>query len=104
MAIIEVNKDNFEQEVLKSENPVLVDFNAAWCGPCRMLRPVLEELADEISDYKFVSINIDKEESLADEFNISSIPCLVVIKNGKEENRAVGFRPKEELESFIRGK
>ena len=103
MSIIDVTKDNYEQEVIKSEIPVLIDFNAAWCGPCRMLRPVLEEIAEERNDYKIVSINIDKEESLAEEFNVYSIPCLVIMKNGKEENRSVGFKPKEEIESFIRG-
>ena len=103
MSIIDVTKDNYEQEVIKSEIPVLIDFNAAWCGPCRMLRPVLEEIAEERNDYKIVSINIDKEEALAEEFNVYSIPCLVIMKNGKEENRSVGFKPKEEIESFIRG-
>ena len=104
MSIIEINKDNFESEVLKSKQPVLADFNADWCGPCRMLKPMLEELAEERNDYKIVSINIDKEEELADQFNVSSIPCVIVFKDGKETNRSIGLKPKEEIEELMGGK
>ena len=103
MSVIEIKNDNFEKEVLKSDKPVLIDFNADWCGPCRMLRPVIDELSEERSEYKFVSINIDKEEDLAEQYNVSSIPCLVIIKDGEEVSRSIGFKPKDELESFLRG-
>ena len=101
MKIIEVTKDNFDDVVLKSEIPVLVDFNANWCGPCKMLRPILEELSEERTDYKIVSINIDEEEALSQEYGIYSIPCLVVFKNGEEVSRSVGLKPKESITSMM---
>lgn len=101
MEIVKVNKDNFEDVVLKSEVPVLVDFNADWCGPCRMLSPILDELASERADYKIVSINIDEEDELAEEYNVESIPCLVFFKDGKEVNRSVGLKSKDAIESMM---
>ena len=101
MAVIEVTGASFEKEVVQSDRPVLADFYANWCGPCRMLRPTLEEIADERQDIKVVSINIDEEDDLADAFGISSIPCLVLIKNGKEADRSVGLRPKEAIEEML---
>ena len=101
MKIIEVTKENFDKEVLKSEVPVLVDFNADWCGPCRMLRPILDELSEERSEYKIVSINIDDEDELAEEYGVFSIPCLVAFKDGKEVNRSVGLKPKEAIASMM---
>jgi thioredoxin 1 len=101
MNIIEVNKDNFSSEVLNSKIPVLVDFNASWCGPCRMLRPILEEISEERNDCKIVSVDIDSEEELASRYDVYSIPCLVLIKDGVEINRSIGMKPKEELEEFI---
>ena len=101
MEIISVTKDNFEKEVIEAKNKVLIDFNANWCGPCRMLSPVLEKVAEEKSNVKIVSVNIDDEEELAEEFNILSIPCLVLVENGKEIKRSVGLIPKSELEEFI---
>ena len=101
MKIIEVTEENFDNEVLKSEKPVLIDFNANWCGPCRMLSPILEEVATENDSLKIVSINIDNEDELASKYKVVSIPCLVLIKNGKEEKRSVGLISKEELEQFI---
>ena len=92
---------SFEKEVVQSDRPVLADFYANWCGPCRMLRPTLEAIADERQDIKVVSINIDEEDDLADAFGISSIPCLVLIKNGKEADRSVGLRPKEAIEEML---
>ncbi|MBR1393375.1 MAG: thioredoxin [Ruminococcus sp.] len=103
MAVIEVTKDTFEQEVLNSDKPVLVDYNADWCGPCRMMRPVLDELAAERDDIKVVSINIDDEDELAEDNDISSIPCLVVYKNGKEAARNVGLVPKDVVIDLIGG-
>ena len=100
MAVIEVNKDNFEKEVLKSDKKVLVDFNASWCGPCRMLKPIIEEVSNN-DNIKVVSINIDDEEELSEKYEVLSIPCLVLFKKGKEINRSVGLIPKEEIESMI---
>ena len=101
MSIIEGTISNFEKEVLKSKEMVLVDFNADWCGPCRMLAPILEKLSENNDSIKIVSVNIDNEEDLATKYNVFSIPCLVIFQNGVEKKRNVGFIPEEELESFI---
>ena len=101
MEIVNVAKNNFEKEVLSSDLPVLIDFNANWCGPCRMLRPILDEISTENNNVKIVSINIDNEEDLAREYGVMSIPCLVLVKNGKEIRRSVGLMPKEEVVNFI---
>ena len=101
MAVIKVTTDNFEKEVLNSDVTVLADFNADWCGPCRMLKPIVEEIASENPNIKVVSINIDEEDELADEYDVSSIPCLVVFKDGVEFERSVGFRQKEDIAELI---
>lgn len=101
MEIVNVAKNNFEKEVLGSDLPVLIDFNANWCGPCRMLRPILDEISNENNNIKIVSINIDNEEDLAREYGVMSIPCLVLVKDGKEIRRSVGLMPKEEVVKFI---
>ena len=101
MAVLEVKGADFEKEVLQSELPVVLDLFATWCGPCRMLRPVLEELSEERKDVKFVSVDVDEEGEIAMKYGVSSIPCLVFIKNGEEVNRAVGYRPKDALEALI---
>ena len=101
MALIEVNKDNFEKEVLLSDKPVLADFNADWCGPCKMLKPTIEEIASDRNDIKVVSINIDDEEDLAEEYEVFSIPCVVVFKGGKETGRSIGLKPKAEIEKLL---
>lgn len=101
MKVIEVNNNNFENEVLKSDIKVLVDFNAEWCGPCRMLKPIVEEIANSNSNVKVVSINIDEEDELAAKYNVFSIPCLVIFENGKEINRNVGLISKDAIESLI---
>ena len=90
MAALHVTKDTFEAEVLQAEVPVVVDFWATWCGPCRMMAPLIDQLAEEVTDAKFVKVDTDKEQELAAEFGIMSIPTLVVIKNGKEVKRSVG--------------
>ena len=102
--MIEVNKNNFDKEVLQSEKRVLVDFNAEWCGPCKMMKPVLEEISTSNNDIKIVSINVDDEDELASKYNISSIPCLVLIENGEEINRSIGLISRSDLDSFIGGK
>ena len=101
--IIQVNSENFEIEVLKSEKTVLIDFYANWCGPCKMLRPVLESIAEERDDVKIVSINVDDAEELSMSYGISSIPCVVKFKDGVEGDRSIGFKNKEELEKLIEG-
>ena len=103
MAIITVNKDNFEAEVLKSEVPVLVDFNATWCGPCRAMKPLLEELSEETTAYKIAAIDIDENIDLAEEYEVSSIPCLVLFKGGEEVNRSVGLIPKDAIVELAEG-
>ena len=103
MALLEVTKDTFEQEVLKSEKPVLIDFNADWCGPCQMLKPTLHALAEASEDYKIVSINVDNEMEIAGDFEVFSIPCLVLMKDGKEVDRKVGVQPRPVLEALLRG-
>ena len=99
MEIIEVNKDNFDNEV--SSGTVLVDFNASWCGPCRMIRPILDEIAEEKTSSKIVSVDIDEQMELAEKYNVSSIPCLVLFKDGKEVTRSIGLQPKEEIEKLL---
>ena len=103
MSVIEVSKSNFEAEVLKSDVPVLADFNAGWCGPCRAMKPMLDELAEGNADYRIVSIDIDAEDELAEEYDVSSIPCLVVFKGGEEVNRSVGLIPKDAIAALVEG-
>ena len=103
MALIKLTSDNFQTEVMQSEQPVLIDFWASWCGPCKMLSPVVEEIAEEVTDFKVASYNVDDEMDLASEFGVQSIPTLVVIKNGEEADRSVGVISKEEILSLVRG-
>lgn len=100
--ILEVTSKNFEQEVLKSEKPVLIDFYATWCGPCKMLSPIVEEIAEENEDIKVVKIDIDKEQDIAVEYEIMSIPTLVVIKDGQEVNRSVGVIGKSDILELVK--
>ena len=101
MGVLKITADNFKKEVLEESKTVLIDFYADWCGPCKMLAPVLEEIAKEKNNTKFVKINVDDAQELAMEYNIMSIPTLVVIKNGKEINRIVGLASKSELMQII---
>ena len=94
MAVITITKENFEAEVLKSAQPVLLDFWAAWCGPCRMLSPIVDEVAEERTDVKVGKVNVDEQPDLAAEFGVMSIPTLLVFQNGKLVNQSVGARPK----------
>ena len=94
MPSLTITKDNFEIEVIKSESPVLLDFWAPWCGPCRMVSPVIDEIADEFTDVKVGKINVDEEPEIAASFNITSIPTIAVVKNGVVVNQAAGARPK----------
>ena len=101
--MIEVNSNSFQQEVLDSEQTVLVDFWAPWCGPCRAQAPVLEQLAVERTDIKVVKLNVDESPELAGRFGVFSIPTLVVIREGKETARTVGAKPKAELLALVDG-
>ena len=95
--IKELTKSDFENEVLKSDKKTLVDFNADWCGPCQMLHPILEEVSNEIENVNFFSVNIDDEEELAEQYDVISIPCLIVFENGKEVKRDLGMMPKKKI-------
>lgn len=97
MSAININKNNFENEVLNSDKTVLLDFWASWCAPCRMVVPIVEEIADERRDIKVGKINVDEEPELANKFNIMSIPTLVVMKNGKIVQQVSGARPKKAI-------
>ena len=101
MKIKEIKQNNFDEEVLNDDKKVLVDFNAGWCGPCRMIRPILEEIAENNDAVKIVSVDMESEEELAREYDISSIPCLVLFENGKETKRNVGLMSKSDIEKMI---
>ncbi len=100
--VVMLTKDNFEQEVLKYDGIVLVDFWAPWCGPCRMLSPVLDELAGELEGkVKVLKVNVDEEPELASKFGVISIPTVIAFKQGKATNKVVGFRSKEEFKNML---
>ena len=101
MSIIKISKENFASEVLNSNKPVLLDFYADWCGPCRMVGPIVSEIANERNDVKVGKINVDEQPELAAQFQVMSIPMLAVIKNGKLENQVVGYRSKEQIEAIL---
>jgi thioredoxin 1 len=102
MSVLKITKNNFESEVLKSDKPVLLDFWASWCGPCRMVAPIIEDIAGQTSTVaKVGKVNVDEEQELAQKFNVMSIPTLVVIKDGKVVQSVVGVKSKEAILSMI---
>ena len=103
MAVLTITKDNFENEVLKSDVPVLVDFWASWCGPCRMMSPIVDQIAEEVTDCKVGKINVDEEGEVAQQFGIMSIPTLLVFRDGKVANQSVGVRDKAFVIDMIKG-
>ena len=101
MAVISVTTDNFEQEVLKAEQTVMVDFWAAWCGPCKMLSPIVDQIAEEHPEIKVCKVNIDEEPSLAIDYKVMSIPTLLVFKNGEKVNMSIGVQSKSDIEAML---
>ena len=101
MSVTNINKNNFRNEVLNSEKPVLLDFWAPWCGPCRMVSPIVDEIAAQRGDIKVGKVNVDEERELAGQFGVMSIPTLVVLKGGKVANQMVGARPKSQILAML---
>ncbi len=101
MSVLKITKDNFNNEVLNSNQTVLIDFWANWCGPCRMLSPIVDEIAAETTGVKICKVNVDEEPELSQAFQVSSIPMLAVVKNGKLVNKAVGVRPKAAIKQML---
>ncbi len=102
MSVLKINKENFETEVLNAQGTVLVDFFADWCGPCKMLSPVIDEIAEEQTELKVCKVNVDDEPELASRYGVMSIPTLVVIRDGKEVNKSVGVVSKEEILALVK--
>ncbi len=101
MSALSITKDNFQEEVINSKKPVLLDFWASWCGPCRMVGPIVDEIAGERSDVKVCKVNVEEQRELAAAFKVMSIPTLVVMKEGKIVNRAMGARPKDQILALL---
>ena len=101
MSVIHINKNNFRNEILNSEMPVLLDFWAPWCGPCRMVSPIVDEIAAERNDIKVGKVNVDEQPEMAGQFGVMSIPTLVVMKGGKVVNKTVGARPKAQILAML---
>ncbi len=102
MSVLVIDKDNFENEVLKSEKTVLLDFWASWCGPCRMVSPIVDEIAEEYPEYKVGKVNVDEQPELASAFEVMSIPSLFVLKDGKIVNSSVGAKPKAQILDMLK--
>ncbi len=104
MSVIEINSENYEKEILKSEKPVLIDFYANWCGPCKMMSPIVDEIAEELKENVIVGkVNVDENQDLAMEYGIMSIPTLVILKNGEPVKTFVGVTDKEKIKSALNG-
>lgn len=103
MSVLHITKENFENEVLKSDRPVLLDFWASWCGPCRMVSPIIDEIAEETTDKKVGKINVDEQPELAQAFGVMSIPTLVVMKDGEVVGQSVGVKSKEAILHMLNG-
>lgn len=102
MSVTELNKDNFEKEVMEANVPVLIDFWASWCGPCRMMSPVIDQIAEEMGDkLKVCKVNVDENHELAEKYEIMTIPAFIVMKNGAEAGRTIGVQPKEDILKLI---
>ena len=101
MSALSITKDNFQEEVINSKKPVLLDFWASWCGPCRMVGPIVDEISGERSDVKVCKVNVEEQRELAAAFKVMSIPTLVVMKEGKIVNRAMGARPKDQILALL---
>ena len=101
MSVIEITNDNFDSEVINSDKPVLLDFWASWCGPCRMVSPIVDEIAEENPQIKVGKVNVDEQSELAERYNVMSIPTLLLIKNGEVTASSIGYKPKEDLEQLI---
>lgn len=101
MSVINITRNNFQNEIINSDKPVLLDFWAPWCGPCRMVGPILEEIAGEHSDIKIGKINVDEHPELASQFRVMSIPTLIVIKDGKIVNQSMGAKPKNAILAML---
>ena len=102
MSVTELNKDNFEKEVMEANVPVLIDFWASWCGPCRMMSPLIDQIAEEMGDkLKVCKVNVDQNHELAEKYEIMTIPAFIVIKNGAESGRTIGVQPKEDILKLI---
>ena len=103
MSVVKLTVENFEQEVLQAEKPVLVDFYADWCGPCKMMSPIVDEIAEEVGEAVLVGkVNVDEQDELAAKFGVASIPTLVALKNGEVTDTKVGVRPKEDILAMIK--
>ena len=103
MAVQHITEAEFEEVVVKSETPVFVDFYATWCGPCKMMSPILEQVSEEVPEVKFAAIDVDEAEALDVKYGISSIPCMVLFKNGEEADRVVGAVPKQKIVDTVKG-
>ena len=101
MKALHINKDNFHKEVLNSDKPVLLDFFASWCGPCRMVAPILDEIAEEREDIKVCKVDIDEQPELASRYRIMSVPTLMVLKNGNIVDQSIGARPKHQILAMV---
>ena len=101
MKALHINKDNFHKEVLNSDKPVLLDFFASWCGPCRMVAPILDEIAEEREDIKVCKVDIDEQPQLASRYRIMSVPTLMVLKNGQVMEQSIGAKPKHQILAMV---